>query len=176
MFKTITTLCCGILMFYLMITIARSEAPKSETSKKFIGTWSLQSFTAILPDGKTVYPFGEDAVGRIVYDRQGRMMVQFMRQNRPAFASGDHSAGTPEEIAAAFSGFMAYYGRYQVDEKEGTVTHSIEVCSFPNWVGSSQVRYFTFRGDLLTLRTPPIQRGSVWKAPTPMVVVWKKEK
>ena len=176
MFRTITMICCATLMQLLMVSSVLSEEPKSAISQKFIGTWSLQSFTANLPDGKIGYPFGEDAMGRIVYDTQGRMMVQLLRRNRPVFASGDLAAGTPEEIAAAFGGSLAYYGRYRVDEKEGTVTHILEACTFPNWVGTSQVRLFTFQNDILTLKTPPIQLSSVGKAPTPMVLVWKKEK
>jgi hypothetical protein len=165
MFQTIAMLFCGTLMQFLMVSAVLSEEPKSAISQKFAGTWSLQSFTTTLPDGKIIYPFGEDAMGRKVYDTQGRMMVQIMRRNRPAFASGDFSAGTPEEIAAAFSGSLYYYGRYHVEEKEGTVTHTLEACSFPNWVGSKQVRFYSFNGDLLTLKTP-----------SPTVLVWKKEK
>jgi hypothetical protein len=40
------------------------------------------------------------------------------------------------------------------------VVHQVEGCSFPNWVGSRQVRFYAFSGDRLTLRTVPLQLGN----------------
>lgn len=36
---------------------------------------------------------------------------------------------------------ICYCGRYQVEESEQRVVHQVEGCSFPNWVGSRQVRF-----------------------------------
>ncbi|GEM_PF-6774270 len=46
------------------------------------------------------------------------MAVQIMRSDRPAFASGERLEGTQEEIKAAFEGYFAYYGTYEVNEAE----------------------------------------------------------
>ena len=94
-----------------------------------------------------------------MYDANGHMSAQIMRPDRPAFASGDHLKGTPMEIKSAFEGFIAYYGVYEVNQEEGTVTHHVEGSSFPNWVGSAQRRFFEFSGNRLTLSTPPILVG-----------------
>ena len=64
--------------------------------------------------------------------------------------------GTPEEIKAALEGYATYFGKYTVDEKNKTVTHHIEGCTFPNWVGVGQTRFFEFKGNQLILRTPPL--------------------
>jgi hypothetical protein len=79
-----------------------------------------------------------------------------MRPDRLQFASGDLFGGTPEEIKAAFEGFVGYYGTYTVDEGEVSVTHHIEGSAFPNWMGGEQKRFYNFSGNRLTLRTPPI--------------------
>jgi len=63
------------------------------------------------------------------------------------------------EIKSAFEGFVGYYGAYEVDEEQGTVTHHLEGSSFPNWVGTDQRRFFEFSGSRLTLSTPPIAFG-----------------
>ena len=75
------------------------------------------------------------------------------RPDRPLFVSGDSGRGTPEEIKAAFEGFCAYCGTYEIDEKLGMVTHHVDSHSFPNWVGTDQQRLFGLDGRRLTLRT-----------------------
>jgi hypothetical protein len=94
-----------------------------------------------------------------MYDAQGHMSVQIMGCDRPLFASGDPWRGTPEEIKAAFEAFTAYFGNYEVNESEGTVTHHLKGSWFPNWVGLDQKRVFEFSGNRLTLSTPPTQVG-----------------
>jgi hypothetical protein len=86
---------------------------------KFIGTWRLLSIqdpnpTADKPD--------KDPVGYIMYDSTGHMAVQIMwRPDRPKFKAGSQAQGTPEEIRAAFIGWGAYFGTYEVNEQEGIV-------------------------------------------------------
>ena len=128
---------------------------------EFVGTWNLVSFEARRSDRQMVYPFGRDVVGVISYDARGNMSVQLMRSDRPAFAINDIQKGTPEEIKAAFEGLLAYFGTYDVNEEEGTVTHHVRGSSLPNWVGSDQIRFFEFSGNRLTLKTPSTQMGGV---------------
>jgi len=56
-------------------------------------------------------------------------------------------------------GFNAYCGTSEVNEEKRTVTHHIEGCSFHNWVGKDQERFFKRFGDQLTLSTPPMPLG-----------------
>jgi hypothetical protein len=79
-----------------------------------------------------------------------------MRPDRPKFASNNVVAGTPEEIKAAFEGYVSYCGSYEVNEQGGFVTHRVELSWFPNWLGTEQKRFFEFAGDRLTLKTPPL--------------------
>jgi hypothetical protein len=124
----------------------------SKTADRFHGAWTLASYEQRQADGTVTHPMGADPVGRLTYDA-GRMWAQMMRRDRPRFASGTRQ-GTADEIQAAFAGFIGYYGPYRVDEQSGTVIHHVECCSFPNWVGTDQVRRFEFDGDRLTLRAP----------------------
>jgi hypothetical protein len=106
-----------------------------------------------------VYPLGKDCVGVLIYDNVGNMAAQLMRPNCPAFKSGDMRKGTSEEIKAAFNGFIAYFGTYEINAGDKTVTHCIEGSLFPNWVGERQVRHYAFEGNRMTLSTPPIPLG-----------------
>jgi Lipocalin-like domain len=138
-----------------------------ESVQKFVGNWELLEWKAESDNGKTIHPFGSDAKGVIAYDGQGRMAVQIMKANRPAFLSQDPLQGKPEEKIDAYDGFLAYSGSYQVDEALGQVIHNVNISSFPNWIGQAQVRDFKFKDDLLILSTAMI--GS-WRHK----LIWKK--
>lgn len=125
----------------------------------FTGNWKLVSSEFRLPDGQVVYPMGRDAIGMLMYGAGGHMCVQIMRTDRRNFASGDRLGGTTEEIKSAFEGYVAYFGTYEINQEEGTVTHQIEGGLFPNWVGVNQKRFFEFSGDQLTLRASGIRLG-----------------
>lgn len=135
--------------------------PSEQVGLTLVGTWDLGSCEIRRSDDNVAYPFGADAVGRIAYDGAGRMAVHLMRRDRPDFASGDMLRGTPQEIEAAWSGYLGYAGTYVVDEPAGTVTHRITISSFPNWVGDDQVRFFRLEGDTLELTTAPLTYGGV---------------
>jgi len=80
------------------------------------------------------------------------MGVSFMKEGRTAFASGDIRGGTVDEKIEAFNGYISYSGRFEV--KGDKVIHVIEVSLFPNWIGESQERFYSFDEDTLTLSTP----------------------
>ncbi len=123
---------------------------------KLIGTWKLVSANYRRPSGELMDYMGDQPQGALMYDERGNMSVQLMRRDRPAFAANDRLGGTPQEAKAALEGYLAYFGRYTVDEKNKTVTHHIEGCTFPNWVGVDQKRFFELSGDQLILRTPAL--------------------
>jgi hypothetical protein len=140
---------------------------------KFVGVWKLVASEVKLAKGTTVYPYGTNPVGMLTYDQSGHMSAQVMNPDRPLFVSGDIRNGTPEEIKAAFDGYTAYFGNYEVDEQEGTVTHRVLGSHFPNWVGQDQKRFFAFSGNRLTLRTPPIATSGTTVT---LVLVWERER
>ena len=126
------------------------------TNENFVGTWKLISMESRRATGKVTYPFGKNVVGMIMYDAAGHMSAQIMRTDRPAFESGDIPGGTPDEIKAAFKGLITYFGTYEIDNEENTITHQVESSSFPNWAGTRQKRFFEFSDNRLILSTPPI--------------------
>ena len=136
---------------------------------RFVGSWELKKWTAESTDGKTVFPFGDDAKGRITYDDAGNMAVQIMKNSRSQFLSEDPLQAQPDEVFTAYNGFIAYCGSYEVDPGRNQVVHQIRISSFPNWVGQDQRRYYEFEEDRLILSTDLIG-GSRHK------LIWKKLK
>lgn len=123
--------------------------------KRFVGTWRLVSWEN--RRGEVSHPFGRDAIGYIMYGAEGYMSVAISTATRPRFTSSDPFGGTEEERARAEQTYVSYCGRYEV--RGNAVLHHIEASLFPNWVGGTQVRFFAFEGDRLTLNTAPTVPG-----------------
>ena len=129
----------------------------SSATEQFAGTWSLVSWKIEQADGAVIDPLlGPGPVGWIMYHPGGQMSVVLMRPDNPKFVSDNLMEATPEEIRAAFEGFVSYCGSYEVNEQERFVIHHLEMSWFPNLVGTEQKRFFEFADDRLTLKTPPL--------------------
>jgi hypothetical protein len=125
--------------------------------------------------GKVLLPYTGKPVGRITYDRTGRMSAQLMRPGRKPLAGKVPQAGAFSILAGASEaelremtgGFIAYYGTFDVVEAERTIIHHVEACMLPNWVGTDLRRGYEFSGNdrLLTLiaETPRATGRLVWE-------------
>lgn len=129
------------------------------SSPSLLGTWNLLSWEIRSSEGAVAYPIGENPRGVITYDESGRMAVQLMQTDRPLSGSSDPYGASADEIVAAWMGFISYAGRFEHDPSIKRVVHDVEICSFPNWVGSRQERFYDFDKGLLILSTPPISLG-----------------
>jgi hypothetical protein len=125
-----------------------------------VGTWRLVSAVYRRADGSEAETgWGKSPLGVLRYDAGGNMAVQISRSDRARWQTEDRQRGTPDELAAAFNSYLGYFGRYSVDEAARTVTHTLLGCTFPNWVGTRQQRFFQVDATTLTLRTPAFPLG-----------------
>ena len=122
-----------------------------EVCQSLLGAWSLTECAEIMPDGSKRLPFGEGALGQVVYTADGRMSAQLVRADRARFASDDYRGAPVDVVAEAFQQYFGYFGSYQVDASAGTVTHFIEGAWFPNLENTAQVRTFRFEEGRLVL-------------------------
>ncbi|MEF2593018.1 MAG: lipocalin-like domain-containing protein [Eggerthellaceae bacterium] len=132
-----------------------------------VGTWEMVEYY-LEKDGERVYPLGEDCKGFLMYTPDGYVSAQQMATGRPAYASGDLHDGTPEEMAAAAHGYMAYAGRYEIaalDPETGDVTvrHTMNVSMNPTWLGQTQERNAHVEGGILTIHAPVNGAHLVWR-------------
>jgi len=114
----------------------------------------------------------------IVYDKSGTMMAQLMNPDRPKFASGSATRGTPEEAKLAFDGYNAYYdgynayyGTYSVDVNSSTIRHKVVGNLFPNAIGTEFIRRYRLEGENLVLELPPAQIEGEQRV---VRLVWKR--
>ena len=130
-----------------------------------IGAWELKEYS--IPDtvnkGEKYYPLGKDASGFILYTPDGYVSAQMMASGRPVYASGRLHSGTIDEMAQAAKGYMAYSGRYEIDEETKTLTHHMDVSMNPTWLGQAQLRFVKLEGDTITITSSANNAVLVWK-------------
>jgi hypothetical protein len=137
---------------------ATSMSEKS-LREQLVGAWTLSSCVERdIETGVENHPFGERPLGLILYTPDGYMSAQLQRPERPPFAEGDLLRATPKEYAAAGSSYVAYSGRFFVDEGKKSLYHENAMSFFPNWLGQRQVRLADLNGDHLQLSTDKPQR------------------
>ena len=150
-----------------LIGIAAIANGQPGIRSSLIGVWKLRSCRRTFEDGRTEFPFGEKPVGRIEYDKEGRMFALLMRPGRRStLAPGlELDAASAEEIREAVTGFVAYFGSYEVDDASQTVTHHVEASLEPSWVGTSLKRRFRWDGAklVLTRAVPGMTDELLWE-------------
>ena len=108
-----------------------------DVAGRFIGHWRLMSFENFAEDGSVAK---REMTGRIMYDGQGNMSAQLMPQ-------GEDLEGENRRTR----GYVAYFGAYEIDREQGTVTHRPEGSTIFPWVGRELVRYYSFSEGNLEL-------------------------
>jgi hypothetical protein len=137
---------------------------KNTTANDFVGTWKLVDYSFLHEDGTVEKPWGDHVVGYLLYSAEGYMSGNLSPANRRHNIEQTDSQKTRRK-----RDYIAYAGPYTV--KGNTVTHHVEVSLFPNWLGTAQLRYHERKGDMLTLRTPPISSEGGMVA---VQLTWKK--
>jgi hypothetical protein len=129
--------------------------------EQLVGAWKLVSYEERPVDGsRSFYPMRENPMGIIMYTPDGYMSAQLMKPGRKPFASGDWFKGSPEDYGREATTYIAYSGPFRVNEEKGTLTHSMLVSLFPNWIGQTQPRAVKIEGDTLHLSSvSTIQSG-----------------
>ncbi|QCP54515.1 lipocalin-like domain-containing protein [Trinickia violacea] len=149
----------------LFATLAHADGETVLPS--LVGTWTLVAADVQHPDGSRTSDYGAAPKGLLIIDTQGHYSVQIFKAERPKFASGDRSKGTPEEYKAASLGSSTHFGTVSVDPDGGTLTFHIQNASFPNLEGATDKRSYELKNGQLSYRVAPRPNGdvpiSVWQ-------------
>lgn len=144
----------------------------STARERLVGLWRLVSIRERSGGGSESDDprFGPDPEGRLLYTEDGLVSVHFMRSRRAPWSNEE--SPTDAERAESAAGYGAYAGRYTVEEAAGFVLHHVDVALIPNRVGKDLQRFFSFSGNRLTLKPPPVIRGGV---EIQRSLVWERE-
>jgi len=136
-----------------------SAMTDNDPAASLVGFWRLKEAFVVDLEGRRIgAAFGSNPKGYITYMPGGMMMTVIADAEQPPL-SGDRFSAPVEERARAFSAASAYAGRYRFDGR--TVVHTVEVCTYPNWVGSEVVRTVELAGDEAVYQTAPHPLGGV---------------
>ena len=113
-----------------------------------LGAWKLRSFHMEVVDTKErSEPFGPAPRGSLILHPDGRMAALLAPGEEPI---STHEAGQVPAVPK----LIAYSGRFRLEPPDRLVT-AVDVASFPQWIGTDQVRTYALDGDNLDLFTPP---------------------
>jgi hypothetical protein len=124
---------------------AQTRPDAAKVRQQLIGSYKLISYVSY--DEKGTERPTNYTVGQISYDAAGRMSAQLMAKDRPIAGRGASDA----ERAAAAAGYVAYFGRYEIDAARGVVTHHVEGSVSQGMVGQAMPRFYEFSPDGQTL-------------------------
>ncbi|MGC2659750.1 MAG: lipocalin-like domain-containing protein [Bryobacteraceae bacterium] len=132
----------------------------------FLGSWGLVSCEDILSSGEVSRPFGDSPLGSILYQADGHMSAQVSVNSPTRFVSEDPLRAAAEEAIEASRTYLGYWGSFKVYVEKGVVVHRVEGSSFPNWIGTEQVRHFRFEGSnrlILEAQWPSGYSKLIWQ-------------
>lgn len=124
------------------LATAQPRLTADEVRRKLAGNWKLVKYESFTQTASGNPPAGYDG-GRIMYDEAGNMAAQLTRSGRPLVT---RESSDRDRLAAA-AGYLAYFGRYDIDAAKGIVTHHVEGSTNTSWVGTVLVRYYDFSPD-----------------------------
>ena len=124
----------------------------AQLRNQLVGTWRLVSFQRkTIATGETVDIFGKAPKGYITYGQDGRVMVLFVKDERPR--PRDLAAMTDQQRADLHKTMFAYSGTYDFDGEK--VTHHLDVSWNEIWTNTDLVRTVKFDGRKVILTTLP---------------------
>ena len=101
---------------------------------------------------------------------RGRGGTADLRRSRQHVRSGDAAriarewrlaAATRRSVRAAYIGYIAYFGSYEIAADGASVVHHVEGALNPDWVGGKQVAQVRFDGARLVLSAEVRKNGEI---------------
>ena len=132
--------------------MAYPKAADCETlGARILGAWDLVTYE-VRQGPDLHFPLGPRATGSLIYTPTGEVSVNLMAEGRARTSVGSIWQIGDETAGKLVRSYMAYSGRYTVDEAVCVIHHEIRLCLDPAMIGSPQLRHACFIGEDLELR------------------------
>ena len=159
--------------------LTEGQATPPGERRNLLGVWELLSLQDHRPNGDVLDWMGKKPSGMLIYSPEGRMTIQIMRDPRPTaaaplFSSDGHTLlanASANEIRDAYSGYYAYFGTWDADERAHTVTHHVRASLRSAEVASDYIRPYELSGEQLLLRYPVSAPGGERRT---RVLTWRR--
>ena len=155
----------------LLVAVAVTHYPQAPAG--LVGTWELVSRNDRDSTGRILSEttLGAAPVGYLIYDAAGHVAAQLSARDRSGLVCDSTGLSPDPNNNANIGGYSAYFGRYQVDARAGTVTHVVEGALSPADAGKHLQRRFRLVGDTLTIQFEPMTPGGGHRTRT---LVWHR--
>lgn len=163
----------ALLLLVFAICLPASDVYPATNPQSLIGTWKLISDKQVKPDGTSTDLYGPAPLGQLIYDSHGYMSVHLLTPDLKKCGTQDRRKCPDNAARSAFDNYLGYWGHFKVSADGKSLMHIIEGASVPDWIGTSQERFFELSGDQLILTTPMQQIAGV---ESKTVLVWRREK
>lgn len=136
-----------------LLAVSVPALAETTAHASIVGCWRLESSERTFTDGHKEYHWGEKPLGRIQYDKSGRMFALVTRPDRKtSLAPGMDLDTAPEsELRGIVTGFSAYFGTFEIEESTQTIIHHVRAHVNPASSGTDMRRGFHFEGERLVL-------------------------
>lgn len=140
---------------------------------EIIGTWKLLSYIEIPVGGEEyMFPLGTKPQGTIIFSPDGFMSVQISVQNAEKYDNEDRYSVSDDKLAARSKRYIAFSGKYSIDNALSCVTYHIDISLNPNWEGAKQIRKMDFEADIMYQKSlEPIYSAGQYVHP---YMTWQK--
>ncbi len=128
----------------------------AQIPKGLVGTWQLVSRFDRDSAGRSLPELSLDAApsGYLIYDATGHMAAQVMDGGRHGSACAVTAKAEANNLSD-INGYVAYFGRYDVDSAAGIVRHHVSGALPQADVGRTLKRHYVLAGDTLTITLRP---------------------
>jgi hypothetical protein len=119
--------------------------PQMINADDLVGTWILIRAEAVDAQGRDLPPpYGPEPLGRVVFERRGRMMAVL----------GDGRTTVPAGVRRAF---VAYCGNFTIEHDQLMTT--VDAASLKGLIGNVEIRRIEMHDGRLVLIPPPHPSG-----------------
>ncbi|WP_068861976.1 lipocalin-like domain-containing protein [Erythrobacter dokdonensis] len=137
----------------LATALLTSQAQSEPNDPCLFGIWEVVEWSDLDSEGNPMQPDRSGAKGRFIYTPGGLLSVQVMLDPNSAPIEGRQDV---DGLADAARSTVEYFGQYQADAENGSLTHHIVGSGIPNRRGTDAVRSYAMKdGKLLIFWNEP---------------------
>ncbi len=128
------------------------------TKEQIIGSWKLNNFELKnLTVKKSIFPYGKNPVGILIFSNDGFMSVSIMTDNRTDFEIESLQMASSEEKISAIETYLSYAGKWKLENDKIYV--EVVTSLLPNWKNKEHYRTFQLTDEALSFQTPKMKQG-----------------
>jgi len=162
----------AFVVFAVAHALDTSVAQQKTIKDQLVGAWTLVAVAGEHADGSKFEPFGHNPKGIIIFSDDGHFSLFQSSAEVSKIAANDRAKATTEEATAIVRESIAYYGTYEVNEGEKTLSVKLNGSTYANLIGGPEQK------RIVTSLTPEELKFTNPRTPAgvTLLTAWKRAK